>query len=183
MSIASDIEEAKNLWKTSSWFTKIFIVLTVFLSTSSIASLSDIVFEWKGFILDAIKFYRSWIAEPVRSIAQLLGLKGHSSLEIDALIIFSLSQSVTFRTQSVGKIYTILFVFVYIFAFIAAGLVSNSSNTPDYLFIGSIVILYSVLAVFLYQESTEIFIRGFGPILVAILIVLLLGALNSGLTK
>lgn len=48
MSLAGDIEELKKLWKGASLLMKGAIVLGIILTSSSITSLSDVVFEWKG---------------------------------------------------------------------------------------------------------------------------------------
>nr|CBA29924.1 hypothetical protein Csp_A14590 [Curvibacter putative symbiont of Hydra magnipapillata] len=45
-----------------------FLSVALFLATSSLASLSEVVFKWKGFVLDALVFYRSNLSQPVAEL-------------------------------------------------------------------------------------------------------------------
>lgn len=64
MGLMADVEEVTQHWNRSPWRVKIFLAIVVFLSTSSLVSLSETVFKWKGFVLDALAFYRQWISNP-----------------------------------------------------------------------------------------------------------------------
>ncbi len=68
MSLISDLKEAKSLWTKSSCTFRIGLVFSTFMATGSIASLSDVVFKWKGFILEGILFYRSWVSTPLKEL-------------------------------------------------------------------------------------------------------------------
>ena len=50
------------------------LVLAFFLTTSSLASLSETVFKWKGFILTGIEFYQEWIQGPIKILGPKVGL-------------------------------------------------------------------------------------------------------------
>ncbi|MEM6720328.1 MAG: hypothetical protein AAF611_13465 [Bacteroidota bacterium] len=68
MGLLGDIDEVKKVWKNSSRSFKGFIIIASFFTFSPIASLADILFQYKGFILDAILFYRTYITEPLRKL-------------------------------------------------------------------------------------------------------------------
>ena len=89
MGLKGDIDEAKELWRNASPLMKLVIGVSLFLTVSSVTSLADVVFEWKGFILDALEFYRSWIADPVRRIARAFGLN-YTRPEVDGLLVLTL---------------------------------------------------------------------------------------------
>ena len=58
-------------WSNFSLATRIFLVVSFFLSCASIASLADSVYQFKGFILTAIEYYRipvDYIAEIVKEL-------------------------------------------------------------------------------------------------------------------
>jgi hypothetical protein len=65
MGLNTDIEEISTMWRGAPWRVRVLLGLSIFLSASSIASLSETVFKWKGFVLDALTFYRTYIGTPV----------------------------------------------------------------------------------------------------------------------
>jgi hypothetical protein len=90
MSLLGEIEEAKKIWQQSGWPIRALIVLSMFLMVNSVASLSDVVFEWKGFILDGLEFYRRWVTEPIRSVTEAVGLT-YGENEIDRIMVASIT--------------------------------------------------------------------------------------------
>jgi hypothetical protein len=72
MGLKADIEEVTNIWHQAPWRVKLFLGLSFFLSTSSIASLSETIFKWQGFVLDALNFYRKFISQPASEAVQKL---------------------------------------------------------------------------------------------------------------
>lgn len=67
MDIKKDIEEARVNWRQWPWLLKVWVLLSMFFTVSSVASLADAVAQWKGFFLDAVLFYRQWISVPFQS--------------------------------------------------------------------------------------------------------------------
>ncbi len=119
MSIRDDVEELRGIWAKGSWPTRLFFLLSFFLTASSITSLSDVVFGWKGFILDGVEFYRTYITGTLRSLAAILSLE-ISRQEADFLVLFILwVESTTqseddFRTRlyfKLGACALLLFIF------------------------------------------------------------------------
>ena len=50
MGLIGDFKELKQEWKDSSVLKKVLVILVLFLTTGSVTSLSDVVFQWRGFI-------------------------------------------------------------------------------------------------------------------------------------
>ena len=86
MSFRSDMEDAKKLWGQSSWQSRLLLILTVFLSSGSIAGLSDQIFKWKGAILVAIDFYKSTFPVFITEVFSHIGVDFPGN-ESDTLII------------------------------------------------------------------------------------------------
>lgn len=63
----------KELWGESSLLFKLVSLISIFLALSSITSLSEEVFKWRGFIKDGIDFYRSSLILPVREYLERFG--------------------------------------------------------------------------------------------------------------
>ena len=92
MSIVDDIKGVKSLWSGASLPFKGLIVVSTFFAVSSITSLSDVIFEWKGFILDGIEFYRGLIVRPLQEFAAQFGLS-YARQAVDFFILFCIVSS------------------------------------------------------------------------------------------
>jgi hypothetical protein len=68
MGLKADFDEVHMVWKTYPWRLKVWLGLSLFLASGSIASLSETVFRWKSFFLEAMSFYRAWISTPLASL-------------------------------------------------------------------------------------------------------------------
>lgn len=60
MSLYSDLKE-KVQWNELSTINKVLYGVSLLFTVSSVTSLADVVFHWKGFILDGVHFYRDYI--------------------------------------------------------------------------------------------------------------------------
>ncbi|MDP3110456.1 hypothetical protein [Hydrogenophaga sp.] len=90
MGLKADIEEVTQHWNRSPWRVKTFYVITLFLSTSSLASLSEAVIKWKGFVLDALMFYRQWISNPTaEQLARIFGREMPPGF-VDSAVLYGL---------------------------------------------------------------------------------------------
>ena len=81
------------------------LVLVLFLSSTSLASLSESVIKWKGFVLDALTFYRAHVLHPLAEAAQ--NLVGHplSTTFLDNAVLYglffaALTRALLFRHSS-----------------------------------------------------------------------------------
>ena len=68
MGLKGDWNEAASIWSKSPWRVRILLGASVFLASNSIATLSDTVFRWKGFIKDALSFYQQYFTVPLWSL-------------------------------------------------------------------------------------------------------------------
>ena len=205
MGFRNDFNEAKELWSNSSLLTKIFVCVTLFLTTSSIASLSDVVFKWKGFVLDGIAIYRDWLVAPITDYSSYIGLK-YSVAEIDALILLDVLFVVPYfrtllfpwRKINSNLEYSVKIKRGAIAAFvsiIALHLLVGASGNESSILILSVAFLGTFWLLVLPSKGlkaayTELYgsvkkyrIVYAGPILFAITTMLILGAINSGLTR
>ncbi|NQY07446.1 MAG: hypothetical protein HRT68_14930, partial [Flavobacteriaceae bacterium] len=73
MALIDDLKSAGDLWENGTILTRAAIVLSTFLASGAIASLSDTVFAWKGFILDGINVYKTWVVHPMLQLASDFG--------------------------------------------------------------------------------------------------------------
>jgi len=70
MGLKGDVHESTTIWSQSPWRVKLWLAFSLFLASGAIASLSDTVFRWKGFISDALAFYRLYISGQLSRLLQ-----------------------------------------------------------------------------------------------------------------
>lgn len=191
MSLIKDIEDAKELWRNASMVFKVFIALSIFLSTSSVASLSERIFEWKGFILDSIEFFRHWISVPISNILKKIGFS-IERVEIEMItIIFLLFTSYTrwmwlsssngrSRSQLLVSILTSI-IFAVVFALLIFFFSKQGINVDFWAFWVNVTIFLTMPIIFKLSNIEKIIY--YYPIALAIIITLFLGAVNSGFSK
>ena len=75
MGLKSDIDEVKTAWSQATPLAKVYLALSLFLSTSAIASLTDTIVQWKGFFRNALAFYHEWINAPLIELFLAFGLR------------------------------------------------------------------------------------------------------------
>lgn len=68
MGLKGDWSEVAGIWSKSPWRVRILLGASVFVASNSIATLSDTVFRWKGFIKDALSFYQQNVTVPLWSL-------------------------------------------------------------------------------------------------------------------
>lgn len=185
MALIDDIQSARNLWKNGTILTRVFIVVSTFLATGAIASLSDVVFAWKGFILDGVNFYRNFIVQPLLQLAEIFSLE-ISSMEVNFLILTGIFMSAIYRkvwvTSEIGMRVTSGTVMLIGFCFLAY-LVGSSDGLQEnisvlYVYLG-ICLIYPVLRGFSKHERIAYYL----PIATAITLNFIVAAINSGLTR
>lgn len=190
MGLKADFEEVANVWHKAPWRVKIFLTLSFLLSTSSIASLSETVFKWKGFVLDALTFYRSHIAHPFTAwVQQFLG-HPLSSEAIDIIVIFTMffagmARVVIFRPRS--KLSKLVDITIFLVSYISmlylfmnpakSSEVSPASSTSVWVFY-----LAFLLWFYLFLKGAER-ILAISYMLGPVLTVAVLGAVSSGLSR
>lgn len=128
MSLKDDVSAAANEWGTASWKVRVLLVLGVLLSASSLASLADTVFQWKGFLLRGLEFYRAYVAAPLANLVTSLVGKPLTQVQIDAVVLFALFFGALMRIEAmqpisparrIARILAQVFLFALCVAFVA----------------------------------------------------------------
>lgn len=92
MGIKGDYIELVSSLKGDNILKKIISIMFFFGAVSSIASLSDHVFKWKGFILNGINGYHAYIVNPIISYGEILGFN-YTENEIHNAVFLSIAVS------------------------------------------------------------------------------------------
>ncbi|MBB1339930.1 hypothetical protein [Pseudoalteromonas sp. SR44-2] len=185
MALIDDLKSAKNLWENGTLFTKIGIVLSTFLASGSIASLSNIVFAWKGFILDGINVYKAWVILPMQQSANHFGLHIDNSeshfLILTALFMAAIYRKVWVTSETGMRIISgsSMLMTLGFLVFLTGN--SNEAQKNDVMFYIYLVIclIYPLLRKFNSLEKVAYYL----PIGSGVAITLLAGAVNSGLSR
>ncbi len=183
MGLYADIEETKNIWKKASWQTRLILFVFLFLTVSSITSVADTVFKWKGFILDGVVFYQAWIRNPIVSTLSFIDIPPYMiDLAIPNLTALSIYFKVNDRSPLTRKWWhnLLLFPLLY-FGGYALAFISDNYFYDQRPFVMLIFFVGALgLAFELSSIDRKLYFCVFGGIL---LFVFLLAAINSGLTK
>jgi len=62
MGLKGDFSEVATAWSKTPWRLRVCLGISLYAASGSIASLSDTVFRWKGFVSDAVAFYQTYIS-------------------------------------------------------------------------------------------------------------------------
>ncbi|MFT6915616.1 MAG: hypothetical protein ACJAWL_001926 [Motiliproteus sp.] len=102
MDISKEVEGFRESFRDGGILTRTLLILDFLFTLSSLTSLSGIVVEWKGFILDGLNFYQSYFVSPVISVASIVGLE-YSKTEIHVATISSICVTVGMRLLAIGQ--------------------------------------------------------------------------------
>ncbi|WP_053159115.1 hypothetical protein [Pseudomonas sp. P1.8] len=192
MGLKGDWDEAKKMWSNSSLLMKLIITVSLFVNIGSIASLSETIFKWKSFILEGLSFYHDYIADPVTQTLNLIGLH-YSRTDINVLFLISLYAGSYFRAVGTRELWRdfkskpisnslvyLCFTGVYIYP----GLFEGDSITYFILLIYVIAIIASLVSIYKNRkDDPDTAIRFLFVPLTSLLVVMIFGAINSGLLK
>ena len=152
MGLKADIDEVTKNWQKSPWRIKIFLFISLFLSISSIASLSEAIFKWKGFFLDALIFYREIIINPLSLfLSKILNnpLPGQfldSSIFLGLFFAGAIRVMLFRQLRLLNKLFDIALLFVA-YATMLYLFYNSESTTPEK---NSIWLLYPVFLLWFY---------------------------------
>jgi hypothetical protein len=176
-------------WSQAPWWIRAWLVLSGFLAISSVASLAEAVTKWKGFIGDAISFYRQWISGPFKEALSAFLNVQINPLAADGAILgfiftFSFIRLLWFTTDWSSKkgkysfwLTSILLVFGPIIAIYRA---SNRSTPPSLtLMLLGVIVILAAPAVFRVEKAIIYYLQ----ILFVLGGVAILAAINVGLLK
>lgn len=133
MGLKADMSEVTEAWSSAPWRVRLFLVICLFLSTSAIASLSDTVFKWKGFVLDAVNFYRQLFAAPLVHYLELLFARSLPSGLVDFALVQLLVVSVIIRIvlhRRRGKTFSNIAISLGLLLYSLVGLASLATYSP-----------------------------------------------------
>lgn len=185
MGLKADIDEVVDHWTHAPWRVKVFLAVALFISSSSLASLSESVFRWKGFLLEALAFYRVYVSDPAsRFITDLVG-RSLPSNYIDGAVLLGLFHGALIRAlllrhvsvaRRIGDVLT--------FAGTYCAMLFIMAQQPDKPTESSVWVLYPafLLAAYMLTRGAER-ILAVSYMLVPVVTVALLAAISSGLQK
>jgi hypothetical protein len=102
MDLRKEIDVFRDSFREGGVLTRIVLILGLFFSLSSLTSLSSRIVEWKGFILEGIKFYQVYFVDPIASSALNFGLS-YSQIEIHTATVSSICVTVGMRILALGQ--------------------------------------------------------------------------------
>ena len=70
MGLKGDFEEIATLWTSAPWRVRLYLALSGFLASTSIAAISDTIVKWKGFFKTGVVFYRENLSAPLQHVAE-----------------------------------------------------------------------------------------------------------------
>lgn len=188
MGLLGDLEEGKDWWGKASFSGRCLIAVITFLSISSITSISDKVFQWKGFISTGLDFYREFITGPLVDLLTYIGLNLRQDyIDIYVLIVFMFNSM--YRRQVFDK--PILFkvtAFLLCMLITAVILVFINYFTHGTSEDNRIALLIMIGFLTLSHPFGKKFSKGeliayYAPIFLSILCILVLAAINHGLER
>lgn len=190
MGLKSDFDEVRLAWPTYPWRLKVWLLLSAFLASGSIASLSETIFRWKGFILDAIIFYREYVSTPVKTLlSALLGLqvtRGQADIVILFVILISALLRVFLHSKGPWNSpprSTSLYFLVGTVAWVATSLQWGDTTRSIAGPFGSFLALTCICSVYYGRRGGATRILWFAYMLTPFVFVGIAAAVNSGLTK
>ena len=190
MGLKEDFKQFRDKWKGTSISYKLMMILSIFISISSLASLSDVIFKWQGFIQDGINFYRFNISF-FRNSLQNVGIDYQSSifdfiLSFAALSIILVRSFWLIRKEQNNKMEIGITTLIIVLANL---IIIYSLEGPNLQFsiaeawIILIVFLVSMLTVDLLFTSFSKVLVVYSPIFTVAILFLILSAINKGLSS
>lgn len=213
MGFHSDYEEVVLVFHKVGPLQKVLLALSFFTSVSAIASLSETIFKWKGFILDAVAVYQDYFVAPIIKYSAILGLH-YEQHEVHSAVILSTMFVLGMRLLMLGQLFAFekisedigrkiqpkltyfkcLSVLFPVSLWLAYGLTNNSFKVmpqvgmlliyPVFL-VGPKIIMHQIGSENSYLEKGRFnYFKTYYAYLFAIVFVIgVLGAINIGLTK
>jgi hypothetical protein len=188
MELKADVEEVAQVWARAPWHVRICLTFSLILTSTSIASLSETVFKWKGFLLDAINLYRSFISGPVQDLAYMVLQHKPSQEVVDLTLLAGLLAAASFRVAVFhpGRSYARKGEIGAVFTMAGSSLALFSSNGAGYavwLAGGLIAASFFMNCFFHLRQGGAAALLWFVSVLGPVALVGLLGAVYAGLTR
>ncbi|MFQ3226768.1 MAG: hypothetical protein ACI8RW_000146 [Porticoccaceae bacterium] len=198
--IRAEIKKFKEDWIGTSLPVKIFAVLGIYLTVSNIATLSNTVFAWKGFFLDGFSFYVSF-RDYVFSNFPFIDLSIASPLEKNLLIFECIASAVLIKflilgykadylIGSIGE-YVTLAIVCPLFLGMTIRYIINDPVDRSY----GVIVIFICFALTMPFATTfrqyfrnkrrdlQVIFRSYSMVIFSVLLVMILGAINAGLSR
>jgi len=194
MGLLADLEELGSAWKKCSWLGKLLIAGVIFFFTlAPLASLSDTVFKWKGFVLEALLFYREYVSSSIIYCLDYVGIKMPAFM-IDLFVIQLLTASGLVRKNFAQERKHVAWRLIRLEAMIMVPLIIFASAYKEAIelsvtdeMVGSIVVIALILffAPLLFSKgwSRSAYISYCGPVFLSLLVLGVTAAIQSGITR
>lgn len=189
MGIKSDFEEFRDLWNKGNLFLRVIAVLSLFIQVGNLASLSDVIFEFRGFIRDGIQLYEEWVRDPLKKLLSSIFEVRVTSLHVNWVVWWGLVCGAQVRSylvlpnkaQAVGGVIGafLAFIITQVFAFnIIAGIQTPLSPTGITVTVVTLIICTWYVSTSFKNKSVF-----YLSVLLPILIVVILAAINNGISR
>nr|WP_320165781.1 hypothetical protein [uncultured Methylophaga sp.] len=183
-----DWRRIKQLWAESSLTFKVIQCISVFLTVSSVTSLSEKIIEWRGFIKDGIDFYHNSISLPIISILQTFNLNIDQP-EFDWLIITGILFGMIirywwfpnpFESIKLNIIASVVFVLLYLrqFYILAVSGLPTEDSFPWSNFV--LLFMATIVIPIISLDNSKRFLF-LSPLILVVFLFFCLAAINKGL--
>jgi hypothetical protein len=192
MGLKADVEEVLVAWRKATWPLRLWLFLSLLVASGSVASLSETVFRWKGFLLDGLLFYRTYIAAPLQEALGYLLPVSLPPTFADVVTLASIltlgmmrtSAQVARRRRRRGqRPWQVLIEPAIVIGMLAVIALLPSRLDPgifgEFLFLS---LIFS-MAFHYWLRGGVIRMVGLGSLLAPFLLIGLLGAVNAGLSR
>jgi hypothetical protein len=160
---------------------RLMLAVGLFLSSSGIASLSDRVYELKGFILTGVEFFRTWITGPVSTLTN----GRYSSIEMDLLTVITFFLLPVWHVErKLGHTFSDWYVCIYAgLYFWILGVVDAESEPRLWLHFLMPMLMYASSGLLVMRKHRDLTLTLFGPPVFVALFVASIAAISQGLTR
>lgn len=188
MGLKGEFDEFVSDWKKYPYWLKIVLGISLFISVSSITSLSDVVFKWKGFIKEGLDFYSVYISSRLKSFYHILGLNLSDPM-IDFLVLINLLGAMplirtwwSFQKRKVNDFHSHIFFLLSPLLFITfLPFVINEHEKWSFFHWYCIgIFILGLIHGCIYQDKS---LSRLFPTIISLIVVLILAAINEGLTR
>ena len=197
MAKQDDWKERKSMWSNCSVGGKFFLAVSFILSCASVFSLADGFFQFRGFILNAIEFYRipvNYVVEALNSYWDLAVKRSTVEMFVlNALLAASFSKALNVFFMPTLTRYVLIVIYVMFVTLLdyqdwSLGDAPRPDNLPYYFY--AVLLASLSFSGFLMPGKTEearqtasIHRLAVGYILTILLLVAVIAAISEGLTR
>lgn len=185
MGLKGDFDEITRVWRATPLSGRLLLALSLFLASGSIASLSETVAKWKGFLLDGVIFYREWISNPITDAIKAISPINLPTGTGDAIVLLGLIVGANARVlfsreiDSEGGISSISAILGTLTLLTLLVITEQRINVPG--LIGGTIVL-ALLNSYSYRRSSRtVRIIWYASLAAPIMLVFIAAAINAGL--